>query len=320
MTQYIIRRLLIAFPVLIAITVLNFLFINLAPGDPLAEMTSPEFGFNPNQVEMWRERYGLEKPLAVRYFYWLKEVARGNLGWRMLVQERRPISDVLAERVPLTIELVIGAIIVANVMGISLGVIAALRQYSVLDHTLTFVSFFLASTPSFFLALGLIFLVALQLDLLPTHGVRTPGIPPDLLDRLRHLALPAFALAFGSWAGMMRQARASMLEVLRQDYITTARAKGLYERFVIVRHALRNALLPLVTLMGLQIPWLLGGSVIIESIFAWPGMGGLAISAVRMRDYNTLMALNLVTAIAVLLSNLATDILYASVDPRIRYD
>ncbi|MCE7987079.1 MAG: ABC transporter permease [Caldilinea sp. CFX5] len=320
MTQYILRRLVIAFPVLIAITVINFLFINLAPGDPLSYMTSPEFGFRPDQVEMWRQRFGLDQPLPVRYFYWLKEAAQGNLGWRMVADDRRPINQVLAERLPLTFELTIWALLVSNVLGISLGVIAALRQYSLLDHILTFISFFLASTPGFFLAVGLIFLLALLLDWFPTHGVRTPGVPATFLDRLHHLALPVLSLSLGSWAGMMRQARASMLEVLHQEYVTTARAKGLQERVVFLRHAFRNALLPLITLIGLQIPWLVGGSIIIESIFAWPGMGALAISAVQARDYNTLMALNLVGAVAVLITNLFTDIFYAVADPRIRYE
>lgn len=320
MSKYIARRILIMFPILLAITVLNFLFINLAPGDPLAFMTSPEFGFKPDQVEMWRQRFGLDKPLAVRYFYWLKEVLQGNLGWRMLHEDRRPINQILKDRLPLTFELMIWAVLVANVMGISLGIISALRQYSILDHVLTFLSFFMASTPGFFLAIGMIYILAVRLGWFPVSGVRTPGIPPSFIDRLHHLALPVSALAFGSWAAMMRQSRASMLEVLRQEYITTARAKGLRERMVILKHALRNALLPLVTLIGLQIPNLIGGSIVIETIFAWPGIGSLAISAVQARDYNTLMALNLVGSVAVLISNLLTDIVYSVVDPRIRYE
>jgi peptide/nickel transport system permease protein len=319
MTKYVIRRVLVLFPVLFVITILNFLFINLAPGDPLSFMTSPEFGFKPDQVEMWRQRFGLDKPLAVRYFYWLKEAAQGNLGWRMLKEDRRPVAQVLGERLPLTFELMIGAILLANFMGISLGILSALRQYSLLDHSFTFLSFFLASTPGFFLAIAFIYVLSVKLGWFPIGGVRTPGIPPSLFDRLHHLALPAFALAFGSWAGMMRQSRASMLEVLRQEYMTTARAQGLRERVVILRHGLRKALLPLVTLIGLQVPALIGGSIVIETIFGWPGIGNLTISAVQARDYNTLMGLNLVGAMVVLFSNLLTDIAYAVVDPRIRY-
>ena len=258
--------------------------------------------------------------MPVRYVLWIGQAVRGNFGYRMDLQDPRPVGAVLADRIPRTIELMVGAIILAHALGIILGVVAALRQYSFLDYMLTVITFGGVSTPSFFLALGLIVIFGAHLGWFPTSGVQTPNEPVSLLDFLHHLFLPALTLAVGSMAFMMRQSRTSMLEVLGQDFVKTARAKGLSELAVIWRHAFRNAVLPLVTLIGLSIPELVGGATIVETIFAWPGMGLLAINAVLARDYNTLMATLLVGAIMVLVSNFVTDIAYAFVDPRIRYD
>ena len=319
MQQYILRRVLIAVLLLFGITVLNFLIVNLAPGDPVSRMVNPEAGIGRAQLEQVRVDFGLDKPMPVRYVRWLTQALRGNLGYRMSLEDHRPVAAVLRQRIPMTLELMVAAIFIANFVGIVFGVISAIRQYSVLDYVLTVFAFLGVSTPGFFIALGLIYLLALRLGWFPTNGVRTPAIQPSIGDHLRHLVLPATALAIEYVAGMMRQSRASMLEVLHQEYITTARAKGLRERVVIARHAFRNALLPLVTLFGLYLPGLIGGSIIIETIFNWPGMGHLAIDAVAGRDYNMLMALNLVGATMVLVSNLVTDVVYAYVDPRIRY-
>ena len=319
MQQYILRRVLIAVLLLFGITVLNFLIVNLAPGDPVSRMVNPEAGIGRAQLEQVRVDFGLDKPMPVRYVRWLTQALRGNLGYRMSLEDHRPVAAVLRQRIPMTLELMVAAIFIANFVGIAFGVISAIRQYSALDYVLTVFAFLGVSTPGFFIALGLIYLLALRLGWFPTNGVRTPAIQPSIGDHLRHLVLPATALAIEYVAGMMRQSRASMLEVLHQEYITTARAKGLRERVVIARHAFRNALLPLVTLFGLYLPGLIGGSIIIETIFNWPGMGHLAIDAVAGRDYNMLMALNLVGATMVLVSNLVTDVVYAYVDPRIRY-
>jgi peptide/nickel transport system permease protein len=310
---------LLALVLLFGITVINFLIANLAPGDPLSRMVNPELGLGRAQLEQLEEQFGLDKPLPVRYVYWLKEAVQGNLGYRMSVQDHRPVAEVLADRIPRTIELMVASIFIANAVGILFGIISALRRYSVLDYTLTVVAFLGISTPGFFVALGLIYLLAARLGWFPTSGVRSPLIEPTLTDHLHHLILPATALAIEYVAGMMRQTRASMLEVLNQEYVVTARAKGLGERVVVFRHALRNAALPLLTLFGLYLPGLLGGSIIIETIFAWPGMGSLAIDAVHGRDYNMLMAITLVGAAMVLVTNLVIDILYAYFDPRITY-
>lgn len=319
MGRYIIRRLLIAVPLLLGVTLLNFLLVNLAPGDPLSRMVNPELGASREQMEQWRVKFGLDQPLPIRYLRWLNQVAHGNLGYRYSANDRRPVTEVLRERIPKTLELMVAAVVIANLLGILLGVISAIRQYSLLDSFLTLTAFLGVSTPGFFIATGLIYLFAARLGWFPTSGVRDPLTSPNLIDHLRHLVLPATALAVEYVAGMMRQSRASMLEVLNQDYVLTARAKGLRERLVISRHAFRNAALPMVTLFGLYLPGLIGGATIIETIFAWPGMGSLAIDAVNGRDYNMLMAIILVGATAILLSNLLVDIAYAYIDPRIRF-
>jgi peptide/nickel transport system permease protein len=319
MSRYIIRRVFIALLLLLGITVINFLIINLAPGDPISRMVNPELGLGREQLDELHRQFGLDKPIAVRYAYWLREAATGNLGYRMTVQDHRPVTEVLRERIPRTLQLMVTAIFIANAVGILFGVVSALRQYSVLDYVLTFFAFLGISTPSFFVALGFIYLLALKAGWFPTSGMRNPLGDGSFLDNLHHLALPAMALAIEYVAGMMRQARASMLEVLNQDFMTTARAKGLRERSVVVRHAMRNAAIPLITMFSLYLPGLIGGSIIIEVIFQWPGMGSLAIDAVNGRDYNMLMAITLIGATMVLVANLLADIAYAYVDPRIRY-
>jgi peptide/nickel transport system permease protein len=319
-SRYILRRLLLAVVLLFGITVINFLIFNLAPGDPLSRMMNPEVGLSKAQLAGLRQQFGLDKPLTVRYVFWLKEAVIGNFGYRMSVADHRPVSALLWERIPRTVELMIAAIFIANSAGIVFGIISAVRRYTILDYFLTVTAFLGISTPGFFVALGLIYLLAARLGWFPTSGVRNPLLlHASVIDNLHHVVLPATALALEYVAGMMRQARASMLEALGQDYIVTARAKGLRERAVVYRHGLKNAALPLLTLFGLYLPGLLGGSIIIETIFAWPGMGSLAIDAVQGRDYNMLMAINVVGATMVLVTNLVIDILYAYVDPRINY-
>jgi peptide/nickel transport system permease protein len=311
---------MIAVPLLFGITVINFLIVNLAPGDPLSQMVNPELGTNREQLEQWRIKFGLDKPLPERYVHWLDQLAHGNFGYRYSAKDPRPVTAVLKERIPKTLKLMAAAIIIANLLGVALGVISAVKQYSILDSFLTITAFLGVSTPGFFIAIGFIYIFAAKLGWFPTSGVRDPLVPPSIGDQLRHLVLPASALAVEYVAGMMRQARASMLEVLNQEYVLTARAKGLSSWIVITRHAFRNALLPMITLFGLYLPGLIGGAIIIETIFAWPGMGALAIDSVNGRDYNMLMALIFVGAVAVLLSNLVVDVIYAFVDPRIRFN
>lgn len=319
MGRYLLTRVLINIPVLLGITLATYFIINLAPGDPVTAMVSPETValLGPDYLQQQREQLGLNKPLPVRYAIWLKEIAKGNLGFSLT--DRQPIAGKIAERLGPTLKLMGAALLLGIAIAIPLGILSALRQYSLLDYFATIAAFGAISIPSFFLALGAIFIFALKLGWLPVAGMTTVGQPGSFLDSVKHLVLPASILGLGEAAPLIRYTRSSMLEVIRQDYVTTARAKGLRERAVIYRHALRNALIPLVTVIALGLPRLLGGTVIIETVFAWPGMGLLAITAVRGRDYPVIMAINLISAVMIVVSNLIADVVYAVIDPRIKY-
>jgi peptide/nickel transport system permease protein len=319
MGQFLLRRLVISVPVLLGITIATYAIISFAPGDPVTALISPEAAasLGPGWVEQQREALGLNKPAPVRYLLWLKEVARGNLGFSL--KDRQPIGQKIVERLWPTLKLMGVALLIALVIAVPLGVLSAIKQYSFLDYLATVSGFAAISIPSFFLSLAAIYVFSLKLGWLPSSGMATVGRPGSALDSARHLVLPALVLGLAEAAPLIRYTRSSMLEVTRQDYVTTARAKGLRERAVIGRHALRNALIPLVTVIALNLPRLLGGTVIIEAIFAWPGMGTLAIGAVQARDYPVIMAINLITATMILLSNLLADLIYAIIDPRIKY-
>jgi peptide/nickel transport system permease protein len=317
MIKYILRRVIISIPVLVGITLITFMAYNLAPGDPISAMIDPTQPMSGEMMQKLRQEYGLDQPLPVRYLIWLREAAKGNLGYSFA--SRRPVSQVIAERVPATLQLTFGALLIALALGIPLGVYSALHQYSKLDYILTLLAFLAVSVPAFFFALGAIYIFALRLDLFPTHGINSPGAEHLVLDRIYHLILPATVLGVERIAGFLRYTRSSVLEVLGQDYMTTARAKGLRNRVVFWTHGFRNALITLITIIALSIPGLFGGAFIIEWIFAWPGMGQLAISSINARDYPTLMGTALIGSILVLVSNLLADVLYAAADPRIRY-
>ncbi len=317
MHRYIIQRLLTSIPIVLGITFVTFLIINAAPGDPVDLMVNPMAGVSPEAVEARREALGLNEPLLVRYALWLKEVASGNLGYSLV--NREPVLDRIGRRLWPTIQLMGTALLLGVVIGIPLGVLSAIRRYSFLDHFSTVMAFLGVSSPSFFLGLGAIYFLSLKLDLLPTAGMQTLGAPYSLLDRLHHLILPALVLSVGTTASLMRYTRSSMLEVIAQDYITTARGKGLRERSIVIGHALRNALLPVITILGLSLATIFGGAVITEQIFQWPGIGMLTIQSVTARDYPVLMGLTFFTAILVFLGNLLADIAYSFADPRIVY-
>ena len=319
MGQYILRRVFISIPVLFGITLVTYLIVSLAPGDPVSALIDPEQAavLGPGWMEQQRAELGLDKPLPVRYGIWLKEVVTGNLGYSF--SDRQPVSDKISERIWPTLKLMLTVQLLALAIGVPIGVLSAIRQYSLLDYAATVFGFATISIPAFFLALAGIYLFAIQLRWLPSAGMATIGQPPSLVDSVRHLILPATVLGLAQAAPLIRYTRSSMLETVRQDYVRVARAKGLSERVVMSRHALRNALVPLVTVIALTLPQLLGGTVIIEQIFAWPGMGTLAIKAVRARDYPTIMAINLLGAVLVLVSSLVADVIYAWIDPRISY-
>ena len=318
MGQLILNRILIAIPVLIGVTLLSYLLVDLAPGDPVTAMVDPasraELG--EEWVERRREQLGLNEPVTTRYAIWLKELAQGNFGFSLI--NGRPVSDQIMDRVGPTALLMGTALLIGTLVGIPLGILSAVRQYSILDYFTTVAGFLTISAPSFFLGLSLVYLFAVRWRLLPSSGMRTLGQDESTTDLIRHMVLPVTVLAMAQSPLVMRYARSTMLEVLRQDYVTTARAKGLEERAVLMIHAFRNALIPLITIIGLSLPELLSGAVITETIFQWPGMGLLAYRSVNARDYPVILGVIIVTATLVLLSNLLADILYAVADPRIR--
>ena len=334
MGQYALRRLAISVPVLIVVTVIAFLLVNLAPGNPVDAMIDPaaraaqsgaerELGpaaraeMGSEAIEARKAALGLDDPLLVRYFKWLRELAQGNFGYSAV--SGQPISTQIFDRVGPTLMLMGSAIVLGTMIGIPLGVLSAVKQYSWLDYTTTVLGFLAISTPTFFLGLALMYFFAVNLGWLPTSGMRTLGVPESMIDLIKHMIMPVAVLTLAHTPLSMRYARSSMLEALRQDYVTTARSKGLRERVVLVRHALRNALIPLITVIGVSLPEMLSGAVITETIFQWPGMGMLAMRAVNGRDYPLILGIILITATLVLICNLIADLLYAVADPRIRF-
>jgi len=319
MREYLIRRVVLIPLLLLGITVIDFVFINLAPGDPVTAMLDPQDvrKMSKADIEARREALGLNQPVYIRYLLWLKELFQGNLGHSMI--QSQPVAALMIVGIRNTFTLMLLSLVISTLLGIILGIISALRPYSFIDYILTGVAFTGVAMPSFFLALILILIGAVELGWFPTSGIITPGAPPSLLDRLNHMVLPLIALSYGGMASTLRYTRSSMLEVLNQDYIVSARAKGLPERTIIGRHAFKNALLPIITIMGLSLPELFGGSVIVETLFNIPGIGSLMVSALNARDYPVIMGGILLSGILVLLSNLLADISYALADPRVRY-
>lgn len=317
MLSYVGRRLLASVPLIFGITVICFLLMNVMPGDPVEMMVSP-IHMSPETYQAKREMLGLDKPLVVRYFRWLNEAAHGNLGYSFT--DGRPVLERIAQRFLPSLQLVFGALFVGVVTAVPLGIAAAVRKYSALDYLLTGAALFAISIPAFFLGLLAIYVFSLRLDLLPVGGMFTLGRAGDVLDRLRHLVMPVVVLGLVQTAVLTRYMRSSMLEVLGQDYIRTAKAKSLPGRVVLFKHALRNAVMPIITIVAVSLPQLFGGTVITEQIFQWPGIGTLTLEALNARDYPVLMGINLLLAVLVFVCNLAADILYAWVDPRIRYD
>ncbi len=317
------KRLLALVLTFIGITLISFFVMHLAPGEPM----SLQADFNPKMTPEMRQRlraqYGLDKPLYVQYAKWFKGLVQLDLG-RSFSPDRRKVWDKIRERLPITVLINVLSMILIIVVSVPLGVRAAVRQNSLFDQVTTVLVFLAYAAPAFWVALLLMLFFGIELGWLPVSGVHTlmgyehMNTWQKIMDWARHLVLPVFVSAIGGLAGFSRYTRSSMLEVLRQDFITTARAKGLPERTVIYRHALRNALLPLITILGLSVPGLIGGSVIFESIFAIPGVGQLMWSSVMARDYPVLMGNLVIVSVLTLLGNLLADVGYAAVDPRIR--
>ncbi|MFC1549391.1 ABC transporter permease [Nitrospirota bacterium] len=321
MPSYIMRRLLMMVPILLGITVIIFIVIHLAPGDPVSSQTDMNLKAKASARENLRKIYGLDRPLHVQYLSWLKSAATFEFGDSFV--DGRKVRDKIFERIPVTLGINILSIALIILIAVPIGVLSAVRQSSVFDRVSTVLVFIGYSMPSFWLALLLMILFGVYMSVLPISGIQSVGIEDAgiwwrIWDTARHLVLPVGISAFTGLAAMSRYSRSSMLEVVRQDYIRTARAKGLSEARVIVQHALRNALMPIVTLVGLMVPALIGGSVIFETIFAIPGMGKLFFESAMSRDYPTIMGILFIGAMLTLIGNLLADVMYAIVDPRIR--
>lgn len=321
MLAYVIRKVLLAIPLVLGVITLTFLLVEASPGDASDRFFTPE---TPPEVrENVMKKWGLDQPAHVRYVKMMGNLLTGDFG-RSIAQER-PVFDIISEALPNTLMLSAVDLCVVMIVGITLGILQAVRQYSVLDTVLSVGALFFFSMPEFWLALMLMLVFGVKLGLLPISGIVDPIMydmmsPSDQLwDRVRHLILPGVALGVAQSAAMARYMRSSLLEVIRQDYIRTAQAKGLRESVVILKHALRNALLPIITIVALSMPYLFSGSVVVEIIFAWPGMGRLIVSSIFTQDLPLIIACFFVYAILIVSANLLADILYAVADPRIRY-
>ncbi|MBL7158313.1 MAG: ABC transporter permease [Candidatus Omnitrophica bacterium] len=323
MLKYIIKRLLNMIPILFGITLISFAVIHMAPGKPTDLVTQLNPKVSMEAREKLNKIHGLDKPLYVQYLDWIKKIGRLDFGKSFA--DSRPVIDKIAERLPITLLINVLSIFIIFIVSIPVGIKSALRKGAPFDKISTVAVFIGFAIPSFWLALLLISFFGVHLGILPVSGIvsldfEKLNLLQKIFDLSRHLILPVFVLSIGGIAGFSRYMRQSMLSVEHQDYIRTARAKGLPEKEVIYRHALKNALLPIITILGLSIPALLSGSVIVEKVFSIPGMGLLMFESVFMRDYNVIMGILIVSAFLTLLGNLLADIAYVYADPRIRYE
>ena len=316
MFRYILKRLLYAIPVFLGITFVIYTLINLAPGGPLSVLAaSGEMSLS--DLEALKISMGLDKPIVIRYFIWLGDLLHGDFG--ISYRTSQEVSLMISQRIVPSLMLTGTGILAAMLVGVPLGIISAYKPNSVWDHISTFISFIGASVPNFFLSLLLIYVLAVKLKWFPTSGMQSSGMSGNLLDLLHHLALPAFVCGIQPIGNYIKQTRSSVLEVLNEEYIKTARSKGLTNVVIVLKHAFRNALIPIVTTISLSIPFLIGGAVVTEQIFAWPGIGSLMITAITSRDYPVIMGVAVLICGVVLVANLILDLIYAALDPRIKF-
>jgi len=326
MLSYTLHRIILAIPTLLGITLVTFVIIHLAPGDPAAlqaqEVMDPRIS---NRVyEQLREYYGLDRPIAIRYLEWLKRIVTFDFGNSMTPDSRR-VSVKIMESLPATISLSVLSLGIGFALAIPIGILLGARRNGWFDTVSSTILYILYAIPSYVMAIPLILWVSIELDLLPFQGMRSDNFAQltsmgQIVDLVKHFILITFCFTYGALAYQSRFVRQNLLEVFRQEYILTARAKGLSEFTVVLKHAFRNTLIPLVTLFGLTFPQILGGSVILEVMFNWPGIGRLFFESILQRDYPTVMALSVISAGLVLLGTLLADLAYAVVDPRVRYD
>lgn len=321
MKNYIIRRIIQMIPVFLGILFILFFILEQAPGTPVSNMMHPKM--TPEQKAELAQKLGLDTPWYERFVNWIGEALQGNLGYS--INHKKPVTDVIGDYVGPTLLLALISLTISVILGIPAGIISATKQYSFFDNALTVLSLIGISIPSFFFGLLLLKNFAVDIQLFPLFGLKNPLLmstnPIDkILDIAWHLVLPSIVLGLGSTATFMRYTRSSMLEVIKQDYIRTARAKGLKEKTVIYRHALRNGIIPIITLFGFWIPSLLSGAVVTETIFALPGLGKISVEASMTRNYPLILGINAMLSILTLIGALVADLLYAVADPRIRYD
>lgn len=322
MTRYLARRLLQLIPVVWLITIITFVLLSSIPSDPLDMLVMGNPDIRPEDVERMKELYGLNDPLPVRYLKWMKQLIQGDFGYSRTYMI--PVTELVLPRLKNTLLLTSIATLLALVVSLPLGTLSAIRQYSIGDYVGTFFTFFGFAVPSFWLGLVLIIIFSIHFRWLPPGGMitveLTTGLAGKAVDRLKYLIMPVFVLSLTYMAMWARYMRSSMLEVIGQDYVQTARAKGLTERVILYRHALKNALLPIITIVGNMLPSLFGGSVVIEQVFYYPGIGKLLYDSILNKDYSVAMGVLLFLAVMVVVFNLLADISYAVVDPRVRYD
>ena len=314
MGNYIIKRILIAIPVLIGITIIDYVIMCMA-GSPLEMLQGPRI--SQAAVEARAIQLGLDEPVYVQYFVWLGQLLQGNMGYS--IDSYQPVADMILSHLGPTLLLMGVSLIVSLLISVPAGIYSAVHQYSKGDYAVVTFSFLGSSIPSFFLSLLLVYLFTVKLGILPSGGMTTLGTSGGAADVAVHMVMPVLVLAVSMAGTNIRYIRSAVLEILQQDYLRTARAKGIGRRRVIGQHALRNAMVPIVTVIGMQIPVLFGGAVIVEQLFSWPGLGLMTMSAIMSRDYPVIMGVCLLSAVVVLLGNLITDILYAVVDPTIQY-
>lgn len=315
MLNYAIRRIAGAVPLLILVSFLSFGIVVSLPGDYLDLLAAPTM--SGDVLAARRAELGLDRPIPVQYAAWMKQVIQGNLG--ASVATGRPALDLISQRIGPTVTLMGSAMLVSLAIAIPIGVISAIRANGFIDHLATLIAYLGVSVPTFFSGLAFIYIFAVHFQVLPSGLMETPGSEFNLGNRLRHLVLPVAVLGFQGAAIYTRYMRSSMLEVLRQDYIRTAHAKGLTARRVNLRHAFRNALVSVITLLGLALPSLLSGAVITEQVFSWPGIGRLLVDSVNGRDYPVVLGITMMVAVLVVVGNLLADLAYSIVDPRVRY-
>lgn len=313
--RYALKRILIAIPVLIGITLLDFLIMSFA-GSPLDMMIGPRV--SQSAIDAKAIQLGLDQPFFVQYWVWLKQIFVGNLGFSIKTQQ--PVLQIISEKIGPTLLLTGAALVLSLLFAIPAGIYSAVNQYKKSDYAIVSFSFMGTSIPSFFFSLLLIYIFHVVLGVLPAQGMIELGGSGGWGDVIRHMILPTIVLAFSTVGSNIRYIRSAMLEIMQKDYLVTARAKGISRKRIIYRHALKNALVPIITVIGMQVPMLFAGAVVVEKVFSWPGLGLLTMQSILDRDFPLIMGIALLTATVVLITNILTDLLYALVDPTIRYD